>query len=278
MSKYWCRIDKPGKWELGEQLGNKTSFSKYAEKLMQHWPHPAWHSGPHVCFCAETRRLQHESLLADQISWTLDEQLLGGRARGNGSGETARVSLRSCYTNHMNQPSPCAHALLHRHGRLAIVSKLTLSSEIHVKGCTFASRSLRKAVCPEPLLGQPRVDNRVEGMSLVYLGQLRRKRKEEGWQFIQGSYLTTGLWMGTASAYGGCTAGTNPQSLRSRSPTGVVFMYSYNYKQLFSIYDLPVVVWWELELQILRLFTAHPSADRLLRKNSLPKQIRDYQF
>lgn len=142
MSKYWCRIDKPGKWELGEQLGNKASLCKYAEKLMQHWPHPAWHSGAHVCFCAETRRLQHESPLADRISWTLDEQLLGGRARGSGSGETVWVSLRSCYSNHINQPSHCAHALLHRHVGLAIVSYLRISSEIHVKRTYFLPRGL----------------------------------------------------------------------------------------------------------------------------------------
>lgn len=94
-------------------------------------------------------------------------------------------------------------------------------------------------------------------------GATQKEKKKEDWQFIQGSYLTTGLWTGTALAYGGCTAGTNPQSLRSRSPTGVVFMYSYNYKQLFTIYNLPVLVWWELKLQILRLITAHPSAHRL---------------
>lgn len=162
---------------------------------MQHWPHPAWRSGAHVCYCADTQRLRRESPITDAISWTLDERPFGGRSRASASGETVWVSQTCCYNYHINHPRQHAHALLHK---TCTFRNSELSDTFFRSTCErtyFCLASLRKAVCPEQLLGQPRVD-RVERMNLVYLEQLRRKRKKEDWQFIQGSYLTTGLLNG----------------------------------------------------------------------------------
>lgn len=55
--------------------------------------------------------------LADQISWTLDERQFGEGARGDGSGETVWVSLRSCYNIHIiyTYPArpPCTRPAAH---------------------------------------------------------------------------------------------------------------------------------------------------------------------
>lgn len=81
---------------------------------MQHWPHPAWRSGAHVCYCADTQRLRRESPITDAISWTLDERPFGGRSRASASGETVWVSQTCCYNYHINHPRQHAHALLHK--------------------------------------------------------------------------------------------------------------------------------------------------------------------
>lgn len=184
MARYRCCIDKSENWE--RSWGNKTSPQKYAERLMQCWPHPAWHGDAGVCFCAEARRLRRDSPIARQISWTLDERWLGGRKRGRerergtGSGET---SLRRCHNKHVNQP---------RGGCRVHTPRCT---DAHVSRAWVNWRFLPNYMsqgtilsCGRPERGPPVLSRRRvrhqettewKEWSLVYLGKLWRERRKK---------------------------------------------------------------------------------------------------